>query len=676
MTDISQITTIGLCQINAGFSGQFYLPYSAGVLEAYARQNLKRPDSFRFLLPVYKREPVEEAVEKLISADVVGLSLYVWNFQLSLSIARELKARKPSILVVVGGPHVPNPPDAKRPEPDLNEMFMRDYSFIDIACHGEGEKVFTYLLNHIEGDWSGVPSISYLLKDQIIHTPLAPRTEDLDSLPSPYLTGTFSRLMAANPHHKWIAVWETDRGCPFACSFCDWGSATGSKVHFVGMDRVFREIDWFGNHKIEFLFLANANFGIKARDIEIARYCAEMKARTGYPSRITASNTKNAQERSFEVQKIFAISGLHTGASVSMQSLDRGTLTAIKRNNIKLEGPRGFEELQRRFKEVGIQANTDIILCLPGETYDTFTNGINHLITNGQHDRILFYNLTILPNAEMGDPSYQKRYGLQTVTSGIINIHGKKSEDKWDVSETQQLVVATDTMSRADWERVRIFSWMTQFLYFDKLLQIPIVLAHELTGASYRELIELFSDDNFGSAKEFPTLTYIRCAFIMKAKDIQSGGAEFCHAEEWLDIWWPVDEHMLIDLATSDRLHNFYMEAEKALSYFARRRGFVKYVPVLEQAIRLNEQMLKWPFIRENCEVELSWNIWEYYQAAIRGKPIALAEIHSAMTIDRTSEQWGSWEDWYQEVVWWSSKRGAYLYNMSGASIELLAGHF
>ncbi len=666
--------TIGLCQINAGFSGHFYLPYSVGLLEAYARKNLKNLERYNWLLPVYKREPVGEAVRKLIESDIVGISLYVWNFQLSLAIARELKARKPEIVIVVGGPHVPNPPDEKRKKPDLSEIFMNEHPYLDIAVHGEGEKVFSKLLENLD-ELSGVPSISYRAGGRVLHNERAPRISDLDSVPSPYLEGTFDRLMAAHPGSKWIVVWETDRGCPFSCSFCDWGSATASRVNLWEDVRVFAEIDWFGKHKVEFIFLANANFGIKARDVSIAKYCSDMKARIGYPLAITVSNTKNAQERSFEIQKIFAESGLNTGATVSMQSLNSQVLKEIKRDNIKIEGSQGFQGLQRKFKGVGIQAYTDLILCLPGETYDSFASGVNRLITNGQHDRILFYNLTILPNAEMGDPAYQARYGMELVTSGIINIHGRKSEDEWDVPETQKLVVATNTMSREDWIRTRVFSWMTQFLHFDKVLQMPLVLTHELTQATYRELIEFFSEGKFGEVSDFPTLTYVRNFFLAKARDIQGGGAEFCHSAEWLDIWWPTDEYMVIDLAVTGKFHSFYEEIGKALASFIEVRGFRRYVPVIRRSVELNEEMFKRPFVGGNSTVELSWNIWEFYQAAIRDEPISLREARSVMVIDRNGEQWNSWEDWFKKVVWWSSKRGAYLYNGT-VSEEFLSGHF
>ena len=95
---------IGLVQINNSFSGQSYLPYSVALLESYVRRHAKDPASFEFMLPIFNRLKVDAAVEHLSEADVVGISLYVWNEKLSLEIARRLKARKPDIVIIVGGP--------------------------------------------------------------------------------------------------------------------------------------------------------------------------------------------------------------------------------------------------------------------------------------------------------------------------------------------------------------------------------------------------------------------------------------------------------------------------------------------------------------------------------------------------------------------------------------------
>ena len=75
--------------------------------------------------------------------------------------------------------------------------------------------------------------------------------------------------MKANPNESWIGLWETNqRACPFRCTFCDWGSATAAKVTKFGDERLFAEVDWFAEKKIEYIFCCDANFGIQKRDVD------------------------------------------------------------------------------------------------------------------------------------------------------------------------------------------------------------------------------------------------------------------------------------------------------------------------------------------------------------------------------------------------------------------------
>ena len=231
---MSEQVQVGLVQINNSFSGQNYLPLAIGMLQAYAQQHLREPQRYQFQLPVYTRVPVPQAVRQLQGADIVMFSIYVWNFRISLEIAKTLKERHPEIVIVFGGPHVPD-----RREQD--ESFMRRYPFIDVACHGEGERTAVEILEHADRrDWASVPSLSFLRDGQVVRTPRAPRLGDMTHIPSPYLSGVFQPLLEAHPDEHWIGLWETNRGCPFSCTFCDWGSATQSKVYTFDLERLYR----------------------------------------------------------------------------------------------------------------------------------------------------------------------------------------------------------------------------------------------------------------------------------------------------------------------------------------------------------------------------------------------------------------------------------------------------
>lgn len=639
---------IGIVQINNSFFNQSYFPYSAGILQAFSQRYLKEPDNFEFLPPIYSRMFMRTAIEKLLSADIVCFSAYVWNIKISLKIAEGIKKNKPQALIVFGGPQIPN---------RESEVFLRSNSFIDIACHDEGENIFLNILeNYYSRDWSKIPSISYINEEgEFVRNPICARISDLNEIPSPYLEGIFDHLIEKNPQSTWVALWETNRGCPFLCAYCDWGSATKNKVYAYNTEILFREVDWFSRNKIEFIFCCDANFGILERDIEIVRYVAENKRKYGYPKALSVQSTKNFTKHAYEIYKVMSDTGLNKGVSLSLQSLNEDTLRGIRRKNIP---NKVFREVQQRLTSLNIETFTDLILGLPNETYETFVNGVSAIIENGQHNRIQFNNLSILPNAEMGDSEYQKKFSFDIVETKIINIHGSMT-DTGEVDETQRLVVGTNTMPKADWLKVRVFGWMASLLHFDKLLQIPFVILHSFYHISFRELIEIFIDDNIKSS----ILSDIHSFFVKKATDIQNGKEEFCESKKWLNIWWPADELILIELCAENKLSDFYKEAEQAIGRYLRERELFDCQPILSESILLNQNLIKLPFQDKDLDISLSYNIWDVYYAILRNIKLSLKKGEFCYRIDRTSIKWQSWEDWCREVIWYGNKKGAYIYN-------------
>ena len=87
------------------------------------------------------------------------------------------------------------------------------------------------------------------------------------------------------------------------------------------------------------------------------------------------------------------IDGLNKGVTLSMQTLSEEALSNIKRSNIKLSS---YFELQKRFINDNVPTYSDLILGLPGETYESFVEGLCKLVESGQHNRIQFNNLSIL----------------------------------------------------------------------------------------------------------------------------------------------------------------------------------------------------------------------------------------------------------------------------------------
>ncbi|CAO3411503.1 radical SAM protein [Azospirillum largimobile] len=653
---------VGMVQINNSFSGQNYLPYSVACLQSYFEEHSENPERYCFLEPIYKRQPIDSIVDHLIAADVVGFSLYVWNANISLEIARRLKKKKPSIIIVVGGPQVPDKP----------EEFLRANPQLDMAFHNEAEISFTRFLDaYPDKDWRSIAGTSQITPDgAYLYNPLVARIRELDEIPSPFLNGYFDRLMAAHPEESWIGLWETNRGCPFKCSYCDWGSATAAKVTKFGVDRLVQEADWFSERKIAYVFVCDANFGMIARDLDIVRRVAENRKRTGYPEGFSVQNTKNATERAYQTQKILSDAGLNKGVALSIQTLSQEALVNIRRDNISLET---YLELQRRFTRDGVETYSDIILGLPGETYDSFVDGINQLLESGQHNRIQFNNCAILPNAEMGQPDYLQKYSIKTVQTDIVNIHGHKLKMVDDVEERQELIISTYSMSAEDWRRCRAIAWMSALLHFDKILQIPLIVIHHLCGVSYADMFRMFMDVD---RSRYPLLGEIRDFFISEAAGIQAGGTEYTYAPDWLGIYWPADEYVFIKMTAEKSLDRFYEEAKSLLlPLVAAHPAEDGMEEIVGEAFMINRRLVHQPFLTQDEHVDMAYSVIDFYNGVVKGVPVPLERRPNRVHIRRSHRPYTDFQLWCREIVWWGNKKGAYL-TLNTSEGRELAGHY
>ena len=258
-----------------------------------------------------------------------------------------------------------------------------------------------------------MPSIGYRCPDSTIAYNGSEETiRDIDEIPSPYLSGVFDELIKQNPEEKWQGRIETNRGCPFTCAFCYWGKKSERKLKQFDLARIYGEIDWLSKNKIEFVFCCDANFGILKRDLDIVRKVSDNKKNFGYPKVFSVQNTKNSKERIFDLQKILNDAGFQKRSQSALQSLNKETLKYIERSNID---NKTYTELQKLLTKSNIPTFTDLIIGLPGETYESFTKGVSEIIANGQHNSIQFINLTVLENTLMAEPAFQQMHGMQMV---------------------------------------------------------------------------------------------------------------------------------------------------------------------------------------------------------------------------------------------------------------------
>jgi len=451
-----------------------FLPYIHGLLRTGVEQDKELAARFRFRDPIFRVEPLPEILRRIENPAVLGLSCYVWNVRRQLKLAQLVKQNWPETLVIAGGPQIP----------DSSDEFLKEFSWLDILVHGEGEWTFREVLRESlleRPDWSKVRGISYRADSKVTKTKAVERTKRQIDLESPYTSGYLDSAIDLCRQHNlnFYAPWETNRGCPFSCTFCDWGSATMSKVRRFQDEALAGDIRFFAENKVPNIFICDANFGMLSRDIDIANELGQAHDRSGFPKQVRVNFAKNSNDRVFEISRTFSERDMLMGTTLSVQSGSEQVLQAVERQNISFGDLRA---LKQRYSRAGIHTYSELILGLPLETPQSFKEGIGALLEAGNHEDIRVYELNLLPNAPISKLSSRIMYDLRTIDKYIYQFPPLTPLDE---VETAPLVFETSTMSRSDWISCSIFSQIIQCLHNGCYTRFVSVFARRQYGVDY-----------------------------------------------------------------------------------------------------------------------------------------------------------------------------------------------
>lgn len=444
------------------------LPLAAGCLIAAVRAEPALAAACELAIAI-DRVAIADAVAALDHPDVLGLALYPWNAAYSLAVAAAARVAYPDALIVVGGPSVPRRPARAR-------QFLDEQPALDVLAFGEGELTFRALVDARRrgAPLDGIAGLAIRTRGDGPHTVTAPPGRVLDFTPtgSPYLDGTFDELFARYRERFTMALCETNRGCPFSCTFCDW-SLTKKVVEFP-LTRVEAELAWVVAHGLHHVMLADANFGIRPRDAAIARYLAALRARTGRPSSFYWYLTKNDHARNLETIEILHAAGIGTWVGLAVQDFDDDVLAAVKRDNIQTGEA---DKLRRICGARGIPTFNELILGLPGQTYASFVATMAQATPAlPRHDFVLFL-CRLIDNAELGSPESRAAHALETRRC-LWKTQNRTSDPILD--EHQEVVVATRDLPPAEWARAYRLAFFVAALYNLRLLRV--VLHHVADG--------------------------------------------------------------------------------------------------------------------------------------------------------------------------------------------------
>lgn len=620
--------------VEAGFSfdNDIYLPYATGCIAAYMKKEGCFDEKFNLAGFIYRKDLTDNIIEKLDEPYIVGFSCCIWNHNFNLELAEKIKKKYPECTIIFGGHNVTRD----------NEL-LKKHPFIDILVFGEGEKAFCEITKNIpDGSLKNVDSISFRRNGIIYSTVFSPPC-NISEFPSPYLNGIFDRILAKENHSSLLCVLETNRGCPYACSYCDW--CAGKSVRKFPLEKIKAELLWFAHNKLEYCFCADSNFGMFERDIEIARYAAQLKKSYGFPKVLKTCFAKYSNDAVFTISKILNDAGMDKGATLAYQTLSDTALKNVNRQNLTLEH---FSTLLKKYNEAGIPTYSELILGLPGETRESFCQGICKILESGQHNSLSIYYLEMLPNSEMSQMAFVNRHRLKAVEVAFNHMHSQ--ENKELTKEYSHIVQSTATLSKEDWIYCNLFAICVQTFHFLGFMRFIALYLNNEKNVSYFDFYSSLL--NFILNKNNSLINNIFSSFRDKLSSSLSGEWNFTDSD-FGDVTWAFEEGAYLKF-----LQNSSTVRQELNDFLS---------PFFEDEELFSELLLYQDAILRSCnksdyEHIFSYDFQEFFSAILNGKAIPLTKKQVKYAFS-AKKAYSDWKEFAKEIVWFGRRRGDTLYS-------------
>lgn len=616
-----------LIQIGSSYATPWFLPYSTGCIAAYLKNDGEIVQKYEIADIITAREPIETVIKRFDSPYMAAFSCSVWNIEYNKVLAKKIKSIYPETVVVFGGPSV-----------EKNGSLLDECPYVDYLMYNEGEESTAMLLKALDKgeEPKFVPNLCYLSGNEKITTKTY-IPEDISKYPSPYLEGVFDSIMEEFPNIEYHVTIETNRGCPYSCAYCEWSCT--KKVRLFPLEKVKKEIEWASQHKISYSYCADANFGMFDRDVEIAKFVVEQNKKYGYPGVFKPCYAKESNENVFEAGYILNKNKIDKSVTIAYQTLDKTALENIGRKNLTLEN---FAQIDAKFVQAGVPTYTELILGLPGETFESFCKGICTLLEKGQNNSMTVYDCQVYPNTDIGNKEYQKKFGIKTSVIPQLGIHFTPQLN--GVCEYIEIITETASMPKKDWVKACMFAVVLQAFHHLGLLRYVAIYLHNEKNISYYEFYNClfnfifvesggFVHDFFvGLAKrkydtETADWTYQRDVFGKTGWYFEEGA--------FLEMVYHFDEFKK-DMAPF--LDSFNVDSELFNS-------LVDYQYSLIRTLNINE-----------VTVKTDWNFYEYFE-----KSCSLKKVKSVLFI-KSDKIFDNWADYAREIIWFGKRYSATLF--------------
>tara|TARA_B100001123_G_scaffold307897_1_gene344033 strand:- start:7532 stop:9643 length:2112 start_codon:yes stop_codon:yes gene_type:complete len=449
-----------------------YVPYAIGCIKSYFHEYGKNDAEVQLFK--YPGKFADEFMRQ--KPTMVGFSNYLWNLDLSYTFAKAIKRAAPDTLIVMGGRNYPL-------EAHRQEKWLKEHPAVDVYITGNGEEPF----QKVADIWLETHSIENVKRTEIdgVHSYVdgklhktadsmgkdgydqEPRVKDLTITPSPYLKGYLDEFLVDPQLNPLI---ESNRGCPFACTFCADGVATHNRIYKSNPERIEAELTYIAElYKGKYLLIADDNFGMFPEDAQFAEIIAKIQDKYDFPQHLQVCAGKNNQPNIIKCSDI--LKGLlRFGASI--QSMDDDVLKNVKRSNISYDT---LLNVSLRVSDTEASSYSEIILSLPGDSKEKHYSTINKVV-DAEMNQLRLLTLIILDGSELATDDHINKFNIKTRFRAVHRSFGcyEFNGEKLPSVEIEEVCVENESLPFEDYIECRRYALTITAFYNDKIM-------HEVT---------------------------------------------------------------------------------------------------------------------------------------------------------------------------------------------------
>ena len=347
----------------------------------------------------------------------VAVGAYVWAEELLKELLALLRRCGFRGRIILGGPQISYSGSGLEELYPEADVFVRGYGEDALAALAQAPGRPPIAGVHYAGD-----------EDRCART-----TVDLETIPSPWLTG-----VVPIEGQRFIR-WETQRGCPYRCAFCQHREPGARLVRRqLARSRVLDEVALFCRHDVREIAVLDAIFNVGSRATDILRAFVD----GGFRGRLSLQCRAELVTLDF----LDAAAMLDTCLEFGLQTIHAAEGAAIDRKNEIEKVDRALAEVRRR----DIPHEVSLIFGLPEQTLDSFLASVRWCLER-RVPVIKAFPLMLLRGTPLDRTRH--RWGLRergTSMPIVVAAHSFDEHDWAQMARVAEALAATEGAHPAD----------------------------------------------------------------------------------------------------------------------------------------------------------------------------------------------------------------------------------